>query len=1260
MNRPRRVLILSGLLVLMLAATAAAAPAPVVAPGVATALADPAFAGRNADGTVAVWVWFRDKGLAGAELDAALDRAQADLDDHARARRAKMDGNQAGPGKRARLVDATDLPVAAAHLDAASATGARLRRVSRWLNAASFDVDATQVAALAALPQVRSVTLVRRALALPAVTTSAPAGLPPLRTDSAQWSINYGGNLEDLEQISVPQVHDAGYHGQGVIIGMLDSGFRTTHECLSPLPVLARWDFVDNDGVVENQPGDPSDQDSHGTMTMSTIAGYAPGSHVGPAFGATLVLAKTEDVSQEVPAEEDNWVAGIEWLDTFGVDVVSSSLGYIDWFTFADLDGNTAACTIAADLAVGKGIVVCNSAGNERGGAWNHIVAPADGDSVIAVGAVTSSGTYSSFSSPGPSADGRIKPDICALGSGNHVASVGTISEYETASGTSFSCPLSAGVAALVLSRVPSLTPLQVREAMRATASRAGAPDNDYGWGILDAYDAVFYFGAAIGHAPLGDTESTAGGYTVTATITDRLTLDPAQLQLHWRANGGAWQAVALAAAGADTWTAVIPAQASGADVDYYLSAGDTAGIVTTLPIAGAAAPFAFHVGPDATAPVVTHVAIGDQPLLTWPAQVRVHATDNLGVAAVTVDWELNGAPQSSFALAALGGGDYAAAFPVAAASLATGDTFTYTVTATDSAAAPNTAGSGPHTFAIIDALGVALVIDDTTAAKSAAVDEKYDADKRPLAPAADKAAPADLDRWLRQAGYVTRKVAAADVVVADFAGPQFVVLTSGANTAPVASAALRTLVQDWAAAGGKLIVEGGEVGYDAISSPGYPAFASGVLHATAWRADSAGALQVAQASHPLAMIPHALPATLSVTYGGYGDEDGLTAAADATVVFDTAGYPGAAGVLAYDDDNVPQAGQVVVLAFNVGALADTTAARHLVENAAAWLLADQGAASASLHGHVVAVNGGGSAPLAGATVSLGAGHSTTTAADGSYLLADLYAGAYTLTVAAPGVSALNRALVLGEGQSLRHDVQLYAVATADYARAVPVAIPDDNATGITSVINVPLQAEVSGITVDIALTHTWRGDLTVSLTSPGGTTVRLHNRTGSSADNINGTYGTTLTVDGPGTLADFTGDAAYGNWTLFVSDTASTDTGTLNSWGLHLTYALAPSATPGTPMSAFRLLPNRPNPFNPRTEIRFELARAGSPRLAIYDLRGSRVRELLADQPLEAGAHAVIWDGRDDGGREVASGLYLSRLEADGAQVERKLMLVR
>ena len=145
-----------------------------------------------------------------------------------------------------------------------------------------------------------------------------------------------------------------------------------------------------------------------------------------------------------------------------------------------------------------------------------------------------------------------------------------------------------------------------------------------------------------------------------------------------------------------------------------------------------------------------------------------------------------------------------------------------------------------------------------------------------------------------------------------------------------------------------------------------------------------------------------------------------------------------------------------------------------------------------------------------------------------------------------------------------------------------------------------------------------------------------------------------------PQTLDDFTGQNPFGAWTLFLSDNAGSDTGTLQSWSLRVTHALVASSTPEVPVAAFRLLPNRPNPFNPRTEIRFELARAGAPKVAVFDLRGRKVRDLLADQPLAAGVHTLVWDGRDDAGRDVASGLYVCRVEDGGERHERKMTLLR
>jgi subtilisin family serine protease len=598
-------MILSVWLGLMGGAGAATADPPAgVAPRLERALADPAAYPRDGQGRLAIWVFFRDKGRQGEALAAALAEAEAALPPHAAWRREKMRASGAGVGKRgadgrARLVDEGDLPVAQRGLDAVAATGAAPRRLSRWLNAASFDATPDQVRRIAALAPVVRVDLVakfRRPLPLPPSPVdrypakSAPGAATPTAAAAVDTAA-YGASFAGLAQINVPIVHAAGYTGAGVIIGMLDTGFKTTHEALDQIPVLGRWDFVNDDPVVQDEPGDPTGAQNHGTYTLSALMGRESGDLVGPAYDAVVVLAKTEDIAVEVPVEEDNWVAGIEWLDTFGVDVVSSSLGYFDWYTFADLDGDTAVTTRAADLAAARGIVVCAAAGNERTSTWGHILAPADGDSVLAVGAVRLDGVIASFSSPGPTADGRIKPDFCALGVSVPAASPTIDTGYVAVSGTSLSCPLSAGVAALLLQRAPGLTPWQVREALRETASRAALPDNDFGWGILDAAAALDYYGPRIVHVALADTLPPASGYPVGCAISDRLPLVPAALQLFWRADGGAWQALPLAPAGADSFHATLPGAVAGTTLEYYLAAADAAGIAAVDPASGAAAP---------------------------------------------------------------------------------------------------------------------------------------------------------------------------------------------------------------------------------------------------------------------------------------------------------------------------------------------------------------------------------------------------------------------------------------------------------------------------------------------------------------------------------------------------------------------------------------------------------------------------------------------------------------------------------------------
>ncbi len=616
----------------------------------------------GADGAIyKVWVGFQARDLKGEQLVAALDRAEAELHPRAARRRAKM--HHAGE----RLVDKNDLPLNPRTIKSCQATGANLHQQSRWLNAASFYATADQIAELTQVTGVQRVSLVgslqRAGVPTPVGRVEDRGSRPNVGSNKAT-TIDYGTNFDAMDQAGVLAAHDMGLSGHGVIVGMLDTGFRVTHEALAGIPVLAAWDFVNNDANVDNEGSDPASSVNHGTMTLSTVAGNMPGQLVGPGYGVSVLLAKTEDVSQEVQLEEDHWVAGLEWAEGLGADIISSSLGYIDWYVYDDLDGDTAVTTVAAKLAVGRGLIVVTSAGNDRG-TTGYLLAPGDADGVVTVGAVDDTGAISWFSSPGPTADGRIKPDVTALGVSNTVADPGDDANYFTANGTSFSCPLTTGVVALMLERVPGLTPADVLEALHNTASQSSTPDNDQGWGIVDAMAAATWFAPVITLTPLAvEINDPVGPYQVTALITDRVGLDAGSLQVRYRANGGPWQDVPMSATGQpDQFAANIPGQAIPTEVEYYVAAASDNGLASSYPFAGSEAPLYFYVvasSPvgDSGLPTLTHLAanvpnpFNPQTMISFtlarsgPASLRIYDVRGQLVRTL-LDGELAAGPHS-------------------------------------------------------------------------------------------------------------------------------------------------------------------------------------------------------------------------------------------------------------------------------------------------------------------------------------------------------------------------------------------------------------------------------------------------------------------------------------------------------------------------------------------------------------------------------------------------------------------------------------
>ncbi|NWF88176.1 MAG: S8 family peptidase [Ignavibacteriaceae bacterium] len=444
----------------------------------------------KSDTELLVWIFFSDKG---PKIESHLSKPQTILSQKSIQRRAKLKENKS-------LLDETDVPISQNYIQQIEAKGFKLKQKSKWLNGISGYLRHSSLDAVSNLPFVKQIDLVSR-LRKEYETFSADIEIKSennvLQKVLNNHSYDYGTSFTQVQQINVPSVHDLGFIGQGVTICVMDAGFdNLSHEVFSSMNIIAAYDFVNNDSGVD----DSTDmgKGSHGTATLSAIGGFKEGKLIGPAFGANFILAKTENTDSETPIEEDNWIAALEWADSIGVDVTSTSLGYLGYdapftgYTWENMDGNTARITIAADLAVKKGIVVVNSAGNQGFHAeHNTIGAPSDGDSVIAVGAVTSTGLRASFSSVGNTVDGRIKPDIMAMGSGVVLASSTSISSYKTGSGTSFSCPLAAGVAAIILSHNPELTPIQVRDLLRSSGSRSQNPDREYGWGIIDALKAI-------------------------------------------------------------------------------------------------------------------------------------------------------------------------------------------------------------------------------------------------------------------------------------------------------------------------------------------------------------------------------------------------------------------------------------------------------------------------------------------------------------------------------------------------------------------------------------------------------------------------------------------------------------------------------------------------------------------------------------------------------------------------------------------------
>lgn len=439
------------------------------------------------DGTARVWVFFTDKGPG--DRTEALRALETTYNARAMERRRLR---RTAPG----LFDERDLVVAEPYLEGVRRTGASVHITSRWLNAASVSVTAEQLAEIAALKFVGKIQIVRRFRTRPHGERRADG--PP----TSPLGGFYGLSEDQLNQINVIAMHEAAYTAEGVVVGVLDTGFRRTHDAYNhpdhPLQVVAEWDFVDNDPDTAPEPGDPGNQHNHGTWILGTLGAYLPGSLVGGAYDASFILAKVEDVDGEYPAEEDMFVAGVEFVEANGGDVATSSVVIFDHYEQRELDGMTSVMTIGYNVAAENGVHCFQGAGNDghdNDPNTSHLLPPADAFLVNTCGAVDANGNIANFSSDGPTADGRLKPEILARGVATWTTHSNDGSSYSSLSGTSLSTPLCAAAAACLVQAHPGWTVQQMRNALYQTGSYYEAnrmPDPLYvhGYGIIDAWAA--------------------------------------------------------------------------------------------------------------------------------------------------------------------------------------------------------------------------------------------------------------------------------------------------------------------------------------------------------------------------------------------------------------------------------------------------------------------------------------------------------------------------------------------------------------------------------------------------------------------------------------------------------------------------------------------------------------------------------------------------------------------------------------------------
>jgi len=509
------------------------------------------------------FIYFSDKGIKNSNSlsknSAAYIQAVQDLSQKAVERRIKNMG--------ADFITYDDLPINKNYIDELESLGIQIIRKLNWFNSVSAYLTSNQIESLRSLPFVKSIEPVKKFYFQNDQLLTPDQQL----YKDLDTSYNYGVSLNQLNLSDVPIVQSKNINGQNVLIGILDSGFDwKLHNSLKNRNVIAEYDFIFDDSVTANQPGDSPSQDSHGTYVFSLIAGFVDSVLIGPAFNSSFILAKTEDIGSETHIEEDNYAEALIWMESFGVDITTSSLGYNIFdsgysYTYSDMDGRTTIVTKAAELAFQRGVSTFTAAGNEGNNSWGYIIAPADGFGTIAVGAVDEFGSLASFSSHGPTSDRRIKPEVVAHGVSTYGAVAGTNNGYRFANGTSAATPIASGVAALLLSAHPHLKNTQIRSIILESSSNSSNPNNQIGYGIISAKNAIEF----------PNLENQNGNYLLRKTILDEK-INPQTVKVSFSYSNMVLPEELMNKTGDYSYAFAVSLMIAGEKVEFYIECSDS------------------------------------------------------------------------------------------------------------------------------------------------------------------------------------------------------------------------------------------------------------------------------------------------------------------------------------------------------------------------------------------------------------------------------------------------------------------------------------------------------------------------------------------------------------------------------------------------------------------------------------------------------------------------------------------------------------